>query len=384
MDDPYIQSISSPVQQVYDDELPGIYTAGLHTPPRIAAPRSAALSGLGGLGITRPTFESPVAGPDLTVYDDDQTFGNIADQRTADLMKERGEPYKKFADLMAKRSADIGDAEGMNKWLAVARAGLATAAGTSPYAMANIGKGAGAGLDEYISGRKDIQARRDKNLALNVQLTGLQESLKDRMAQLGTQHARGEIDDQQYRIKAAQTNTQIENAAIEARNLSKTRLYKMELDKEQAIRASQEKVLDRESQKERQILANNADPASVKTMNRIMELDAKGDPASKKAAAGLRETLNPTLAKALKSQDSKWDKALADVAKELQPPERNDENYVTAMQEYRQLVLDAFYRHGGDTSLGKMYVITRLGGGAAPAGVNYKSQGGVKSYRKTN
>jgi hypothetical protein len=70
---------------------------------------------------------------------------------------------------IAKQEARIGERESRLKededrspWLALMHAGLATMAGTSPNALANIGAGATKGLESYGESQKAIASRTDK------------------------------------------------------------------------------------------------------------------------------------------------------------------------------------------------------------------------------
>lgn len=66
--------------------------------------------------------------------------------------------YKSEVDkLNADREALKADREQAG-WLALTKAGLSTMAGTSPFALVNLGKGAEAGIDQYGKDIKDIKA----------------------------------------------------------------------------------------------------------------------------------------------------------------------------------------------------------------------------------
>jgi hypothetical protein len=66
--------------------------------------------------------------------------------------------YKAEVDkLNADREALKADREQAG-WLALTKAGLSTMAGTSPFALVNLGKGAEAGIDQYGRDVKDIKA----------------------------------------------------------------------------------------------------------------------------------------------------------------------------------------------------------------------------------
>jgi hypothetical protein len=68
----------------------------------------------------------------------------------------------KQEERIASREAALKGEEDKAPWLALMQAGLATMAGTSPNAFANIGAGATKGLESYGESKKAISARADK------------------------------------------------------------------------------------------------------------------------------------------------------------------------------------------------------------------------------
>jgi soluble lytic murein transglycosylase-like protein len=63
---------------------------------------------------------------------------------------------------MSKKEQEIAKDRDQAKWMALLQASLATMAGTSPFAMANIGAGGIAGLKSYAEDTKDINRAQDK------------------------------------------------------------------------------------------------------------------------------------------------------------------------------------------------------------------------------
>ena len=63
---------------------------------------------------------------------------------------------------LKEREGKLGKAEGENTSLALMKAGFAMMSGTSQYAAANIGKGAEAGMEDYVKGREKIDVARER------------------------------------------------------------------------------------------------------------------------------------------------------------------------------------------------------------------------------
>jgi len=78
----------------------------------------------------------------------------------------REEVRQKLKDMEEKTSKD----EEKAPWMALMKAGLATMAGTSPYALSNIGKGGIEGMADYAAAQDRVEKARDKQLAVNQQL----------------------------------------------------------------------------------------------------------------------------------------------------------------------------------------------------------------------
>jgi len=177
---------------------------------------------------------------------DTDSFESLHKSRADELAQERGDPYAKFADIMAARAESVGDDATKNKWMALAEAGFAIAAGESQYAMTNIGKGAGVGVKALKESNAAIQARKDKNLALNMQLSAAQQSHKSEMDRLATAHANGEISTQQYNAGLALKRNEAENTRIRILNQNRAAKRSSEFEQYKLNVAREEKALDRQ------------------------------------------------------------------------------------------------------------------------------------------
>jgi hypothetical protein len=72
---------------------------------------------------------------------------------------------KGVADLksyLEQQGKEYAEDKGRAPWMALMQAGLATMAGTSPFAMANIGAGGMQGLKSYTEDMKDLRNKQDK------------------------------------------------------------------------------------------------------------------------------------------------------------------------------------------------------------------------------
>ena len=78
----------------------------------------------------------------------------------------RDEIRQKLKDMEAKTSKD----DERSPWMALMKAGLATMAGTSPYALSNIGKGGMEGMSDYAAAQERVDKAREKQLDINQRI----------------------------------------------------------------------------------------------------------------------------------------------------------------------------------------------------------------------
>ena len=135
--------------------------------PNIQAPKLAMPGGLNTKALTPDeakatanTFLDPTQMDSRIAQLHDDTVGRLNDLTTAQeaMLRARpqfGEELKKDLDKeKAEEVVKLGNLKGMS----LAEAGLAMMQGTSPYALANIGKGGVEGLKAYKDGLKEIDA----------------------------------------------------------------------------------------------------------------------------------------------------------------------------------------------------------------------------------
>lgn len=68
----------------------------------------------------------------------------------------------KLAEKIKGREADLAGEKDKAPWMALMQAGLATMAGTSPFALTNIGAGGQAGLEAFTKAKDKFEDRQDK------------------------------------------------------------------------------------------------------------------------------------------------------------------------------------------------------------------------------
>jgi hypothetical protein len=108
-------------------------------------------------------------------------------------------PYEEQKGRLKKREADIETRRAQSVWEAVMRAGFATAAGTSPFALTNLGKGALEGLQSYTDARDKLDASQEKLDAAQFALTDAQ----NRFRQEGSKEAGAELRDNRKEVRDA-------------------------------------------------------------------------------------------------------------------------------------------------------------------------------------
>jgi hypothetical protein len=107
---------------------------------------------------------------DYPAYDASPYTGQYTDEeKNPEVLTEQFKKRMGEDPGVAKQEARIGEREASLKsegdkapWMALMQAGLATMAGTSPNAFANIGAGATKGLESYGESKKNLSARADK------------------------------------------------------------------------------------------------------------------------------------------------------------------------------------------------------------------------------
>tara|TARA_R110000824_G_scaffold57045_1_gene155534 strand:+ start:4802 stop:6103 length:1302 start_codon:yes stop_codon:yes gene_type:complete len=179
-----------------------------------------------GLDPTPPatTAKSKVEGPKYQEYAEAKRFTEMPNAAKMQQMEyERlkateSDPYAKFADILSEREGKLEGQGDKDKWMALAEAGFAMAGGKSQYALSNIGEGASVGFKSLKDSKASRQAREDKNLALDMQLTGLNQQHQNKLRDIATEYAKGQTSTYQYNRKMEMAREQMERAGVDAKN----------------------------------------------------------------------------------------------------------------------------------------------------------------------
>lgn len=141
---------------------------------RIAAGKAPPVMGGNAPAVTRTPYAQ--AAVPATQTPATETTSQEARQTLDDYMKQyrdvTGE-NKGIAALqsrLAERESRLAKEEDRAPWMALMQAGLATMAGTSPNAMANIGQGGVAGLQAYTHSMNKLEDAKDKSFDIQAKL----------------------------------------------------------------------------------------------------------------------------------------------------------------------------------------------------------------------
>lgn len=126
-------------------------------------------------------------------------------------------------------------------WMALMKAGLATMAGTSPYALTNIGKGAQEGVADYIDAQKEFRKAQEKQFEIQSQLESAQRRERSDIYKYGAESKRADQAndrtvelakagaENQYKLHQLDNEVQIRGQNISAGNaaasLAETKRY---------------------------------------------------------------------------------------------------------------------------------------------------------------
>lgn len=119
-------------------------------------------------------------------------------------------------DKLAAMETKAGEEERRAPWEALMQAGLATMAGTSPYALTNIGAGGQKGLEAYTQAKKDLQAGEEKRFAIQSQIASAEHAEQVAMAKHGVDSHQADMARmEQRRLQKLGYQNQLEMANAE-------------------------------------------------------------------------------------------------------------------------------------------------------------------------
>ena len=145
---------------------------------KIAAASQPTQQGIASLPEARNSIAYPSAPEDMPMpHSKEEESAAYKAKELQDLLGEDPNAARR-EERLSKREADLASDKDRAPWLALMQAGLSTMAGTSPYAMANIGAGATEGLKSYGEARKDISKSSDKLMDLRDEVETAQRAEK--------------------------------------------------------------------------------------------------------------------------------------------------------------------------------------------------------------
>ena len=168
-----------------------------------APSKQSAQQGIASLPEARNSIAYPAAPEDMPMpHSKEEESAAYKAKELQDLLGEDPNAARR-EERLSKREADLASDKDRAPWLALMQAGLSTMAGTSPYAMANIGAGATEGLKSYGEARKDISKSSDKLMDLRDEVETAQRAEKKAIKLKGFESAEA--------AKAANIKTDAEN-----------------------------------------------------------------------------------------------------------------------------------------------------------------------------
>ena len=152
----------------------GIATGEVAAPPAppVAQPQPRAASAGAPQGLAALAYEPS---QDLSDQYTVTPAASAETERARYLSMMGDDPYQaKAAERLAAMEGRAAEEEAKAPWMALAEAGFATAAGDSPFALQNIGKGAQKGLESFAKSRERAAAAEEKRFALESDLAAKQ------------------------------------------------------------------------------------------------------------------------------------------------------------------------------------------------------------------
>lgn len=117
---------------------------------------------------------------------------------------------QRLTDRLAKMEQRAAKEEAESPWMAIARAGFKTMAGTSPYALTNLGAGAAEGLDYYAGAKDRLAKMEEKRMDIDAKLAEAERAKKLAAVQYGVnseEYAKKANDE--YRLKEMQSKYEV-------------------------------------------------------------------------------------------------------------------------------------------------------------------------------
>jgi hypothetical protein len=129
---------------------------------------------------------------------------------------------------LSEREARLAKEEDRAPWLALMQAGLATMAGTSPNAMANIGQGGVAGLQAYTRSMNKLEDAKDKSFDIQAKLEEAQRAEELAAAKYGLESVQADKKAKQT-ARLEREKMAAQKAMNDADNAARLQVEKMQV-----------------------------------------------------------------------------------------------------------------------------------------------------------
>lgn len=223
-----------------------------------AAPKGSAVQGLG-LGSLKWT---DLAFPEAE-YAKLERPTPSAEEETARFKAAMGEDegIASLKEKLAKMEARAQGEEERAPWMALVRAGLATAAGTSPFALSNIGAGGLEGLKDYQATRDRLERNEEKRFDIQSRMSQAQRAEQVAAVKFGEDSAQAK-QARADQVQLAKLNKQLD---IQSTNLK----GKLDVQKANIDNLLEGRKLDVQQEYYRGML--NKPPAEVQLMEYLSD-----------------------------------------------------------------------------------------------------------------
>lgn len=188
----------------------------------------------------------------------------------------REEIRQKLKDMESKTSKD----EEKAPWMALMKAGLATMAGTSPYALSNIGKGGMEGVADYAAAQDRVEKAREKQLDINQRIAQADRAEKVAAVDYGlNSEERDKARAEKIRLDALATKAHVQttNATNELTAAAHNQQAGLEYGKALSTEEHQRKQIEVAQEANRVALENKLTGFDLKTKQLYRDLDTKAD-----------------------------------------------------------------------------------------------------------
>ena len=188
----------------------------------------------------------------------------------------RDEIRQKLKDMEAKTSKD----EEKAPWMALMKAGLATMAGTSPYALSNIGKGGMEGVADYAAAQDRVEKAREKQLDINQRIAQADRAEKVAAVDYGlNSEERDKARAEKIRLEALATKTHVlgVNATNDLNAAEHNQSAGLEYSKALSTEEHQRQQIQVAREANQVALENKLYGLDLKTKQLYRDLDTKAD-----------------------------------------------------------------------------------------------------------